>query len=234
MDGCMQYRTFGKTDFKPSALGFGAMRLPVLDNDMARIDEPQAIAMIRAAIDGGVNYIDTAYPYHGGNSEALVGKALKDGYRAKVKVATKLPVWKVRTKEDMDTLLNEQLQQLGDSKIDYYLLHALGRGSWKNIKELGVLRWAKRMTKLGKIGHLGFSFHGDPAMFRRICDDYDWEFCQIQYNYMDTREQAGKAGLKYAAARGRSGRSSTRPRPNAPRPTGRCRGSGTSPRSAWC
>lgn len=198
----MQYRPFSKTGFDVSALGFGAMRLPVLDNDMRKIDEPKAIEMIRAAIDGGVNYIDTAYVYHGGTSEALVAKALKDGYRARVKVATKMPVWMVRSRADMDRFLDQQLRRLDDTTIEYYLLHSLDRGSWAKMRQLGVMRWAELQIKKGRIGHIGFSFHGGYDAFRDICDGYGWEFCQVQYNYMDTAEQAGRRGLQYAAAKG--------------------------------
>jgi len=195
----MQYRPFGKTGFDASILGFGAMRLPVLNNDMRQIDEPAAIAMIRVAVDGGVNYVDTAYPYHGGQSEVLVGKALKDGYRAKVKVATKMPVWMIDSRADMDRVLAEQLKRLDDTTIDFYLLHSLNRGVWA---KLGVMRWAELQKKKGRIGHIGFSFHGDQSAFIDICDGYDWEFCQIQYNYMDTAEQAGLKGLRHAASKG--------------------------------
>jgi len=198
----MQYRPFGKTGFDVSVLGFGAMRLPFLNSDMQQIDEPKAIAMIRAAVDGGVNYIDSAYVYHGGSSETLVGKALKDGYRARVKVATKMPVWAVRSRADMDRFLAEQLTRLDDTVIDYYLLHSLDRGVWSKMRNLDVMRWAELQIKQGRIGHIGFSFHGDAAAFRDICDGYDWEFCQVQYNYMDTAEQAGLKGLRYAASKG--------------------------------
>lgn len=198
----MQYRPFGRTGFNASVLGFGAMRLPVLDNDMRRIDEPTAIAMIRAAVDGGVNYIDTAYVYHGGTSEALVGKALKDGYRSRVKVATKMPVWMIGSRADMDRVLGEQLGRLDDTFIDFYLLHSLDRGSWARMRNLGVMRWAELQIKQGRIGHIGFSFHGDLSAFKDICGSHDWEFCQIQYNYMDTARQAGLKGLRHAASRG--------------------------------
>ncbi|MDP2806868.1 MAG: aldo/keto reductase, partial [bacterium] len=198
----MQYRQFGKDKFNVSALGFGAMRLPVLNNDMKQIDQKLAVAMIRRGIDGGINYVDTAYPYHGGTSEALVGLALKDGYREKVRLATKMPTWMINSRADMDAVLAEQLARLDDKRIDYYLLHSLNRGVWRKMKELGVLRWAKKQMAKGTIGSLGFSFHGPASDFIRICDDHDWDFCQIQYNYMDTTVQAGLKGLKYAASRG--------------------------------
>ena len=199
----MKYRKFGKLDWKVSALGFGAMRLPVLDNDWGNIDEPQAIRMIRYAIDHGVNYVDTAYGYHNGNSEIVVGKALKDSYREKVRVATKLPCFEVSSYADFDRLLNEQLKKLQIDKIDFYLLHGLNNIEWPKVRNLGVLKWAEGAMADGRIGYLGFSFHDSYDIFQDIIDTYDnWTFCQIQYNYMDEELQAGTRGLKYAHKKG--------------------------------
>ncbi|MBL7118501.1 aldo/keto reductase [Candidatus Bathyarchaeota archaeon] len=199
----MKFRRFGKLDWKASVLGFGVMRLPLLDNDSANIDEPEAIRMIQYAINHGVNYLDTAYPYHGGNSEVLLGKALKDGYRDRVKLATKMPTWLVNSQLDMDKYLNEQLARLQTDHIDFYLLHGLKSERWQKMRELGVLTWAERTLDTGKIRHLGFSFHDEYDVFKEIIDSYEnWTLCQIQYNYFDADYQAGTRGLKYAASKG--------------------------------
>ena len=198
----MQYRSFGQLDWKPSALGFGAMRLPTLDNDSGKIDEPQAIKMIRTAIDAGVNYVDTAWPYHKEQSEPLVGRALQDGYRDKVKLATKMPSWLIKEYADFDKHLDIQLERLQTDHIDFYLLHALNKTYWPNLRDLGVFDWAKKAIASGRIRYLGFSFHDDLALFKEIVDAHDWTFCQIMYNYMDTEFQAGREGLHYAANKG--------------------------------
>lgn len=199
----MQYRNFGKLDWQPSALGFGAMRLPILNDDAAQINEPLAMAMIRHAIDHGVNYVDTAWPYHKGMSEPFLAKALADGYRAKVKLATKMPTWLIKSLDDCDTYLDQQLERLQTDTIDFYLLHALHAERWHALRDLNVTAWAEKQIAAGKIGHIGFSFHDKYEAFQEIIDDYDnWLFCQIQYNFMDVDEQAGAKGLHYAAERG--------------------------------
>jgi predicted aldo/keto reductase-like oxidoreductase len=200
----VKYRSFGKKlDWKVSALGFGAMRLPIIDNDAAKIDELEATRLIRYAIDHGVNYVDTAYPYHRGNSESFVGKVLRDGYREKVKLATKMPIWLVKSEQDMDKYLEEQLSRLNLDYADFYLLHGLEKERFQKLKELNVFKWAEKKMDEGKFRHIGFSFHDTYDVFKNIVDSYDgWTLCQIQYNYMDTEYQAGTKGLRYAASKG--------------------------------
>ncbi|BFR48383.1 aldo/keto reductase [Nitratidesulfovibrio sp. HK-II] len=194
----MLYRTMPKNGDTLSALGFGCMRLPMLDG---KVDEARAIAQIRSAIDGGVNYVDTAWPYHHGESEIVLGKALRGGYREKVKVATKLPSWLVQDRADMDRYLDAQLERLGVACIDYYLVHALDGPLWDTVHGLGVLEFLDCAKADGRIANAGFSFHGLAEDFRRIIDAYPWVFCQIQYNYLDETYQAGTDGLRYAAGK---------------------------------
>jgi len=200
----MKYRTFGRSTWRPSALGFGAMRLPILDGDHARIDEDLATRMVRTAIDRGVNYVDTAWGYHNEQSERFLGRCLRSGYRERVHVATKMPVWLVETSSDFDRFLDEQRSRLQAETIDCYLLHGLRNDarSWVKVRDLGVREWSERAKRDGRIGAFGFSFHDDLAAFREIVDAHDWDFCQIQYNYMDVAFQAGREGLRYAADRG--------------------------------
>jgi len=199
----MQYRDFGRLDWKVSALGFGCMRLPIINGEAANIDEPEATRMLHYAMDCGVNYIDTAYPYHGGNSERVVGRALKGGYRDRVRLATKLPCWMVETAADFDRLFREQLEKLQTERVDFYLLHSLSEKSWHKVRDLGVREWLEKRLAEGRVGHVGFSFHDKYPIFQEIIDSFDrWSFCQIQYNYMDVEEQAGTRGLKYAASKG--------------------------------
>ncbi len=199
----MQYRKFGKLDWKVSALGFGTMRLPVVGGDQAKVDETEAIRMLRYAIDHGVNYVDTAYDYHRQQSERVDGRALKDGYRDRIKLATKLPVGRVESAQDFDRIFNEQRERLQTEKIDFYLMHGVNNRNWPKVRDLGVLRWAEGQMANGHIGYLGFSFHDDYEVFKGIVDDYDnWTFCQLQYNYVDVDNQAGRRGVEYAASRG--------------------------------
>ena len=203
----MKYRTFGKTGLQISALGFGCMRLPVMGKDKSRIDEKRAMEMVNLAIDKGVNYFDTAYPYHakdfstGGSSEPFLAKALKKAERENIHIATKLPSWLVESRTDMDRYLDEQLERLDAAYIDFYLLHALKRSLWEKLVRLGVLEFLDSAIKSGKIRYAGFSFHDDVTLFKEVVDAYDWSVCQIQYNYFDEDYQAGREGLEYAADR---------------------------------
>jgi predicted aldo/keto reductase-like oxidoreductase len=200
----MKYRAFGKDGWNASILGLGAMRLPTTDGNRMgpNIVEDEAIEFIQRALDGGVNYIDTAYVYHGGRSEVVVGRALRGAYRGKAKIATKSPVQRIKTAEEFDRILHEQLTRLNTDHIDFYLFHGLDAGKWKTVLDLDLLRRAEAARAAGKIGHIGFSFHADFPVFQEILDGYDgWDFCQIQYNYMDSEFQAGKRGLQLAASK---------------------------------
>ena len=204
----MIYRDFGNTGLKVSALGFGCMRFPLLGKDNRVIDEAHATRMVHHAIEKGVNYFDTAYPYHAenfskaGESEPFLGRALKNGYREKIYLASKLPCWLVESREDMERILNEQLARLETDFIDFYLLHALNRISWKKMLSFGVLDFLNDALRDEKIRHAGFSFHDELDLFKEIVDAYDWSFCQIMYNYFDEDFQAGAEGLKYASEKG--------------------------------
>ncbi len=199
----MQYRKIPKTGDPLSILGFGCMRLPQKRGEPGdgRIDKERAVRQIHQAIEKGINYFDTAMPYHRGGSESFLGQALANGHRNKVRIATKLPPWSVKQPEDMDRILSAQLDRLRTDRIDYYLLHNLAADKWRKLQGLDVLAFLDRAKKQGRIVNAGFSFHGDQETFKTIVDSYDWEFCQIQYNFLDTQHQAGTVGLKYAAER---------------------------------
>lgn len=198
----MLYRSMKGSPDKLSILGFGCMRLPLSSEDPADIDQDQFNEMLHYAIDNGVNYVDTAWPYHNEASEPAVGRALSGSYRDKVFLATKLPTWLIESREDMDFYLNEQLKRLQTDHIDYYLVHALTKTRWKKITSHDVFDFLDSARKDGRIRHAGFSFHDELSLFKEIADSYDWDFCQIQYNYMDENYQAGKEGLDYAADKG--------------------------------
>ena len=205
----MLYRKLGKTGCDVSVLGFGCMRFPIVGSTSAvdlfdpskPFDETAAGEMIHYAIEHGINYFDTAYPYHGGQSEVFLGKHLKP-YREKVLLATKLPTWLVQDQHDFERFLGEQLTRLDTDYIDLYLLHGLNRQLWAGMKELGALDFLNKVLADGRIRYAGFSFHDDVKIFKEIVDSYGWAMCQIQYNYFDEYYQAGKEGLKYAASKG--------------------------------
>ena len=201
-------RALGKSGIEVSQLGFGCMRLPLLGENPAEIDIPAATAMIRRAIDAGVNYVDTAYPYHSdshvkpGQSEPATARALANGYRDRVYLATKLPLWLVESRADMDRFLDEQLRRLDTPYLDVYLAHNINEGLWSKMRELGILSFFDSALKDGRIRHAAFSFHDRYSLFEKVLAEYDWSMAQIQYNYLDVDHQAGRRGLRLAADRG--------------------------------
>lgn len=190
----MEKRKMEKIGIETSLLGFGCMRFPVTAE--GKIDEPLAEQMMDRAIASGVNYIDTAYPYHGGESETFVGKVLKKYDRGSLYLATKLPCWKVEKLEDIDAVFQEQLEKLQTEYIDFYLLHALNKERFQKMVELGGVKRLEELKAEGRIRNLGFSFHDDYETFEKILNYRDWDFCQIQLNYMDVNEQAGIRGYR--------------------------------------
>lgn len=196
----MEYRINKKLDVKTSLLGFGCMRFPV--NKDGSIDEEQTYKMFDIAINSGINYIDTAYPYHNGQSEIIVGKALKKYDRSKLYLATKLPVWEVDTKQKAYEIFNEQLKKLQTDYIDFYLLHSLDESRFQKCLDLDLIDVCLDLQKQGKIKYFGFSFHDSYEVFEKIINYRNWDFCQIQFNYMDTEEQAGLKGLNLCAKKG--------------------------------
>ena len=196
----MRYRPFGsRTNVLVSMLGFGAMRLPLSEG---RIDGPRAIDVIETGFNGGINYIDTAYVYNDGESERVVGEALANGWRDRVYLATKLPTWDVVRPGDPYPLFETQLKRLRTERVDFYLLHSLNKQFWKNVQSARLLEWLDEEKRRGRIRFAGFSFHDDFELFKEIVDAYDWDFCQIQYNYAQSDIQAGTRGLQYAAGKG--------------------------------
>ncbi len=199
----MKYIDFVKGEFPTSRLGFGLMRLPTAqDGDRRVIDRKRAIAMIRAGIDRGVNYLDTAYMYHGGESEVVAGLALKDGYRAKVRLTTKLPLHEISEAADMDRLLDEQLKRLDVPFVDFYLMHGFNRRSLEKMRALKYHDFLGRVVRDGRVKRVGFSFHDDAAAFLDALSDYDWGMAQVQFNYLDIDNQACESGVRAAGARG--------------------------------
>ncbi len=206
----MLYRKFGNTGIDVSVLGFGCMRLPLVGGikkatdvfDAANpIDENYAVKLIETAIDAGVNYFDTAYPYHGGLSEKFLGHALKP-YRDKIMLATKYPTWLTESAADFERVMGEQLERLQTSYIDFYLVHGLDRPRWDRMKSMGIIKFLEDIKKDGRARFVGFSFHDEADVFKEIVDAYDWSMCLMQYNYYDEDFQAGRTGLEHAAAKG--------------------------------
>ena len=198
----MKYRTMGKLGIKSSAFGLGCMRFNGAASGDSVIDEQKAVSLIRRAIDGGVTYIDTAYVYLDKTSEIVLGKALQDGYRDKVTIATKVPPDLVNSRADMEAILAEELKKLQTDHIDFYLMHAMNKQKWEHMKAIGAPQFFDDMKKEGKIRYKCFSFHGPYEEFEYILNDWDWDMCQIQYNYMDINNQAGTKGLELAGSKG--------------------------------
>ncbi|MBN1499366.1 MAG: aldo/keto reductase [Spirochaetes bacterium] len=196
----MNYKQMKKCGDKLSVLGFGCMRFPTENN--GSIDEKRSEKMILSAIESGINYFDTAYPYHDGQSEPFVGKVLSGGRRKNIFLATKLPSWAIHTRDDMDKYLNEQLKRLQTDYIDYYLIHALNTDFWNNLVKLGIFEFMDKIKSEGKIRHIGFSFHDEQPVFNTIIESYNWDFCQIQYNYVNENYQAGRKGFDLAVSKG--------------------------------
>ena len=198
----MEYNQFGSLDMKVSRFGMGCMRYPMkTQSDGSNvIDEDEAIKMIRYAIDHGVNYFDTAYAYAG--SEEVLGKALKDGYRDKVVIATKLLISAANSADDLQKMFEEQMKRLDVDVIDIYIFHCLDKGTWEKVKKYDGIKFMERLRSEGKIKQIGFSFHSEYALFEEIVDTYPWDMCLIQLNILDDNHQAGVKGLKYAAQKG--------------------------------
>ena len=198
----MQYRKMGSLDWEVSALGFGCMRLPQRRFTLMRANMDESFRIIRSGIDQGINYVDTAWPYHMGDSEKVLGLALQDGYRERVHLVTKLFMPLVRRTEDFDRFLNTQLERLQTETLDIYLFHSLNAGAFEKVKRLGLIEKMEEAKRQGRIRHIGFSFHDTLPVFKEIIDYYDWDVAQIQYNYMDTAIQATTEGLTYAHKKG--------------------------------
>ena len=198
----MKYRTMGKLGIRTSAFGLGCMRFNGPASGDSIIDEQKAISLIRQAIDGGVTYIDTAYVYLDKTSETVLGKALQDGYRDKVTIATKMPLNAVHDRASMEALLEEELRKLQTDHIDFYLMHGIDKEDWEGFKAIGAPAFFDDMKKAGKIRYKCFSFHAPYEEFEYILNDWDWDMCQIQYNFMDVENQAGTKGLQLAGSKG--------------------------------
>ncbi len=198
----MKYRTMGKLGIQTSAFGLGCMRFNGAASGDSVINEEKAISLIRRAIDGGVTYLDTAYVYLDKTSEIVLGKALKDGYRDRVTIATKMPMEYVHNREEMQALLDSELKKLQTDHIDFYLMHGINKEKWEYFKSIGAPEFFDDMKKAGKIRYKCFSFHGPYSDFEYILNDWDWDMVQIQYNFMDIDNQAGTKGLELAGSKG--------------------------------
>ena len=192
----MEKRAMEKLGIETSLLGFGCMRFPMMAD--GKIDEAEAERMLDQAYAAGVNYYDTAYPYHNGESERVVGRVMKKYDRSSFFLATKLPCWLVKNTDDIERIFKEQLEKLQTDYIDFYLMHALNKDSFQKMVDIGCVEKLEQLKAEGKIRYLGFSFHDKYEAFERIINYHDWDFCQIQLNYMDAgeREEFQQAGMK--------------------------------------
>ena len=197
----MEHRSMERTGARPSLLGYGCMRFP-LDRETGRIDQARAEALIRRAMEAGITYYDTAWPYHNGESEPFLGRVLSQYPRDRYYLATKLPCWEITSREQAAELFERQLERLQTDHVDFYLLHSLSRRTWKRMLELDVLSLLEEYQRQGRLCRLGFSFHDEYEAFAEILNHQDWDFCQIQLNYMDTQHQAGLQGLELARSTG--------------------------------
>jgi predicted aldo/keto reductase-like oxidoreductase len=203
----MRYRTFGKTGEKVSVLGFGTMRMPIVGNDYGKVDVPASMKLMRHAMDRGLNYIDTSWPYHssvqseGGSSEPFVGEVVKAVGREKMYIATKLPIWAVHSRADMDKFLNAQLKRLNTDYVDFYLVHSIRQEVWDTMVSLDLKDFLDKAVQSGRVRYVGFSAHDIPQTYQQIMDYYDWSFNQHVCNYYDINLQAGMRGIRQAALR---------------------------------
>lgn len=195
----MKYRSSAKSQREFSVLGYGCMRFPMSGN---KIDEAETEKLLKSSIERGVNYFDTAYIYHGGKSESLLGDLLNE-HKYEVMITTKLPQFIVRKSSDIDKYFDAQMKRLKRDYVDYYFMHMLcDLRSWERLKRLGIEEWLQKKRESGQIKGIGFSYHGGPEEFKALVDAYDWDMCQIQYNYLDENNQAGRSGLVYASQKG--------------------------------
>jgi predicted aldo/keto reductase-like oxidoreductase len=193
----MKYRKMGSLGWDVSVLGFGAMRLPTIDT-WNNIDYEKSSEMLRYAIDNGVNYVDTAWSYHTEKSEIFIGKTLTNGYREKVKLVTKSPIWLIQSRKDFHNYFNKQIEKLNTEYLDIYLFHSFNRDKWEKVKKLGLVEEMEALKSNGLIRHIGFSFHGSFDELKEIIDYYPWDVTLLQYNYVDTDYQATTEGINYA------------------------------------
>ncbi|MDR0912624.1 MAG: aldo/keto reductase [Methanobrevibacter sp.] len=210
----MQYRKLGNTDAKVSVLGFGAMRLPTINDEKNNINKNEATKLLDYAIKNGINYIDTAYPYHGndftkeGESERFLGKYFSNSFknnkfqREDIYIATKMPSWLIKTENDMEKIFNRQLELLQTDYLDFYLIHSVKKDIWNPLKDLNVLKFLDKLKDENKARYIGFSFHDSFDFFIEVLDDYNWDITQTQMNYLDVDFQSGLDGLRYADALG--------------------------------